>query len=482
MTLIELLKPWTRIPAMDCEVLGLHNDSRSVQQGFLFFAYPGVKTDGRFYMNDAVKNGATAIIYEPRQWPKEAVLPKNSICIALPDLAQHLALIASRFYNNPTKKMHLFGVTGTNGKTTVAFLLAQAHGLLGERAAYIGTLGQGSVDNLQPVANTTPDTLILHSLFHTYLQETRTYVSLEVSSHALAQGRVDNIRFQQAIFTNLTLDHLDYHQSMSAYAAAKASLFSKPSLQWAIINHDDNYADIMKNALSESCQSITYGVKEGSEIRALDWKVTLKGTWLDVESPWGRHQFTLNALGFFNIYNALAVFTSLLVDGYEIGQVVAVMEKLKAAPGRMEIVATEPYVIVDYAHTPDALENVLRTLNEVKKGRIIVVFGCGGDRDTSKRPIMGQVAARLANVVIVTSDNPRFEDPEIIIQDILRGITKTKAEIYTIADRKQAIAKALDLAALNDIVLIAGKGHETYQQIGDIHHEFSDQMVVKQLS
>lgn len=479
MKLAELMRPWTSSELSDCEILGLHNDSRQIKPGFLFIAYPGAATDGRLFIKQAAEAGASAIVYEPENWPVTCPLAPELPNIALPGLANKLAAIASRFYGEPSKKLTVIGVTGTNGKTTIAYQLAQAHDLLGGHAAYIGTIGQGEVTALQNLVNTTPDALCLQQLLQGYDQQGIKQVCMEVSSHALCQHRVDNIDFQQAIFTNLSHEHLDYHQTMEAYAAAKAQLFAFPSLKWAIINHDDKYSTMMRQA-SQSGQILSYGINEGADVQALNWDVSLGGTRLDLASPWGRHQIIIKALGFFNIYNALAVFSSLLAYGYPVEKVVPLMTELKAAPGRMEIVAQEPYAIVDYAHSPDALENVLATLQKVKKGRILLVFGCGGDRDRTKRPMMGKIASQYADVAIITSDNPRTEDPLAIIDAIEAGIS-SKTNLYKIPDREQAIAKALSLAAKEDIVLVAGKGHEDYQQIGALRHAFSDQAVILKL-
>ncbi|KTC94969.1 UDP-N-acetylmuramoyl-L-alanyl-D-glutamate--2,6-diaminopimelate ligase [Legionella feeleii] len=481
MKLAELMRPWITENIPDCEILGIHNDSRQIKHGFLFFAYPGASTDGRLYIQQAINAGAKAIVYEPDDWPNNCQLSTQVPCLALPDLAKKLAAIASRFFGEPTKKLAVTGVTGTNGKTTIAYQLAQAHTLLGEKAAYIGTLGQGEVTALDSLANTTPDALCLQYLLYTYQQKAIKQVCMEVSSHALHQKRVEGIDFHQAIFTNLSHDHLDYHETMDAYAAAKALLFAEPTLKWAIINQDDNYQQAMRAAVRKPCQIISYGIKDEADVRALRWDVSLAGTRLEVTSPWGQHQLVINALGFFNIYNALAVFTSLLAVGYDVEKVIPVMAELQPAPGRMEVVTHEPYAIVDYAHTPDALQNVLATLKKVKKGRIIVVFGCGGDRDKSKRPIMGRIASEYADIAIITSDNPRNEDPWAIIDAIDAGII-SKANLYKIADREEAITKALNLAHKDDIILIAGKGHEAYQQIGNVRHAFSDQAVIRRLN
>ncbi|KTC85683.1 UDP-N-acetylmuramoyl-L-alanyl-D-glutamate--2,6-diaminopimelate ligase [Legionella drozanskii] len=480
MKFAELMQPWVKAKVPDCDILGLHNDSRQIKPGFLFIAYPGLVADGRLFIYQAINAGAAAFVYEPENWPLSHPIPTEVPSVALPGLATKLAGIASRFYGEPTKKMDVIGVTGTNGKTTIAYQLAQAHNLLGSHSAYIGTIGQGEVRALQALINTTPDALCLQQLMHEYEQNSIKQVCIEVSSHALCQGRVDSIDFQQAIFTNLSHDHLDYHQTMEAYADAKAMLFAKPTLKWSIINQDDNYSLLMHQR-SKAEQILSYGVKEAADVKALHCDVTLRGTKIDLSSPWGEHELTINALGFFNVYNALAVFSSLLAYGYPVEQVVPVMAQLQAAPGRMEIVAKEPYAIVDYAHTPDALKNVLATLQNVKKGRIILVFGCGGERDKTKRPIMGRIASEYADVAILTDDNPRNEDSLAIIEAIEAGIF-SKTNIYKIPEREQAIVKAISLANKEDIILVAGKGHEDYQQIGNIYYPYSDKEVIRRLN
>lgn len=465
---------------LDCEILGLHNDSRQIKPGFLFIAYPGVLADGRLFISEAIKAGAIAIVFEPENWPTACHLPADFSAVAIPGLASKLAEIASRFYDEPTKQLKLTGITGTNGKTTIAYQLAQAHNLLGQRSAYIGTIGEGDVNALQPLLNTTPDALCLQQFMHKYQQQQLKQICMEVSSHALDQGRVRMLEFQQAIFTNLSHDHLDYHQTMEVYAEAKAKLFACPSLKWAIINNDDTYSLSMKKRVPASCEIISYGIKNKADVQALNWNINLDGTSLNLNSPWGEYQLTFEALGFFNIYNTLAIFASLLASGYSAKDVVPVIAKLKAAPGRMEIVAKEPYVIVDYAHSPDALENVLATLQDVKKNRILLVFGCGGDRDKGKRPMMGKIASQYADIVILTNDNPRTEDPLTIIEEIAAGID-TKTNYFKIPDREAAIAKAISLAEKDDLILIAGKGHESYQQIGNVRYDFSDQLVATKL-
>lgn len=478
MKLAELLKPWYQEAVVDLEINGiLQNDSRKIRVGDVFVAYPGAATDGRNYLEQAVIAGAVAIIYEPENWQKSIALPIPAYPVT--DLVRQLGAIAHRFYQIKDT-LYVTGVTGTNGKTTIAYQLAQAHELMHHKAAYIGTLGQGQAFSLETLNNTTPDALHLQYLFHQYQQEGIQQICMEVSSHALEQKRVDGISFKQAIFTNLTLDHLDYHHTMEAYAQAKAALFACPDLEYAIINQDDPYAKKMQASLSANCQLIRYGMQAEAEVRALSWQIDMTGTHIAVDSPWGKTELHITALGYFNIYNALAIFTSLMLQYHDIKQVSNVLSLVKPAPGRMEMVAQQPCIIVDYAHTPDALQNVLQTLAKVKENRIIAVFGCGGDRDKSKRPLMGKIATEFADIAIMTSDNPRTEDPVQIMEDIAKGIENTK-NLYQIVNREEAIAKAIELAQKNDIIVIAGKGHESYQQIGHVKHPFSDQDVAKRL-
>jgi UDP-N-acetylmuramoyl-L-alanyl-D-glutamate--2,6-diaminopimelate ligase len=474
----QLLKPWINIDSAECIIKDIKNDSRLIQEGDLFIAYPGAVADGRLFIEKAVSLGAKAVVYEPDNFPSSISLPTAIPCVPVNHLAEQLAEIAQRFYDSPSHTLIMTGVTGTNGKTTIAYQLAQAHSLLGQGSAYIGTIGQGSVHLLQPLDNTTPDALCLQRLLHQYKQQNIRQVCMEVSSHALSQHRVDFIAFKQAIFTNLTLDHLDYHHTMEAYSAAKAQLFANDSLEYAIINQDDEYQEIMSSSVKTHVKKITYGIYQECDVKAISWNMDIHGTEIKVQSPWGLHQLKIKALGQFNIYNGLAVFTSLMATGYEAEQVIQIMSQLKAAPGRMEIVTTAPYVLVDYAHTPDALENVLTTLNQLKKGKLWVVFGCGGDRDKTKRPIMGKAASLYADKVVVTSDNPRSEDPQLIMNDIVEGIASDR-EIIQFVNREQAIEYALSHAGKEDIILVAGKGHEAYQQIGSVKHAFSDQEIIK---
>lgn len=479
MQLSFLLAPWNEKISRDCDIRGLQNDSRKVTAGDLFFAYPGAIADGRLFMTKAVEAGAVALVYDPFGMPETLLLPENIACIPVANLASQLAAIAARFYGNAANTLCISGVTGTNGKTTIAWQLAQAHALLGQKSAYMGTLGQGETTHLEALDNTTPDALCIQKLLYNYQNSKIRYLCMEVSSHALCLHRVDSVKFTQAIFTNLTHDHLDFHKTMQDYAQAKARLFAWPDLETAIINNDDDYAPMMKKALGANVRQLTYGLGEGALVRASAWTSDMRGTTVSVDSPWGRHQLTLNSLGKFNIYNGLAVFASLLASAYPIEDILAIMPKLQAAPGRMEVVAKNPCVIVDYAHTPDALENSLTTLNALKEGRLWVIFGCGGDRDKAKRPLMGKAAEKYADTMVITSDNPRSEKPEAIIDDIMQGL-HPDTQALGMVNRETAIRHALDHASEKDIILIAGKGHEAWQQIGAVRYAFSDQDIVRE--
>ncbi|WP_133129571.1 UDP-N-acetylmuramoyl-L-alanyl-D-glutamate--2,6-diaminopimelate ligase [Legionella yabuuchiae] len=480
MKLSTLLHPFQLHSSTECEIKNIQNDSRKVQPGDLFLAYPGAATDGRLYIKRAIEAGASAIVYEPAMLPDYSI-PKTRVpCLPLPGLDKKLAVIGSRFYGDPSKSVHVTGVTGTNGKTTVAYLLAQAYELLHQESRYIGTLGEGKVRALNPLVNTTPDGLFLQKLFHQYQTSSVGQVCMEVSSHALSLNRVDQIDFNQAIYTNLSHEHLDFHGTLEAYAHAKSKLFATHSLNSAILNQDDRFSDQMASCLPASCKKFTYGIHGYADVKVTKWNLTMTGSEFEVESPWGKYQLEISTLGLFNIYNNLAVFAGLGANNYSTAEIVSLLPKLRAAPGRMEVVATQPCVIVDYAHTPDALENVLQALNKLKQADIITVFGCGGERDKGKRPMMGKIASQYSDKVIITSDNPRSEDPMSIIEEIAVGVTETTTAI-NIPSREEAIQKAITLANRDDIILVAGKGHESYQQIGNQRIAFSDQAVVQKI-
>ena len=475
MLLSTLLQPFIKELVPDIKISGLHNDSRAIVPGDVFIAYQGATCDGRDFIFDAINKGAVAVVYDPAGF--DSALIPSIIAIPFPDLSMHLSALASRFYNFPSKVLSVTGVTGTNGKTTIAYQLAQAHALMGQISRYMGTLGQGDVNHLIPLPNTTPDGLLMQRLLYGYCEEGVQQVCMEVSSHALTLNRVADVAFKQAIYTNLSHDHLDFHRNMESYAEAKAKLFAFPRLEAAIINRDDMYCEFMKESVQASgCQTLFYGIKSACDVMAQQVDVTMRGSVVPVNSPWGTATLKLNALGLFNVYNGLAVFTSLMAMGYPLSMVENVMPQLLASPGRMDLVSQEPVVLVDFAHTPDALENVLSTLTPLKQGKLHVMFGCGGDRDSEKRPLMGAVADKWADSIIITSDNPRHEAPESILDEIERGISHKK-KLLRIENREQAIAKAISLCDTNDILVIAGKGHENYQQIGDKKWPFSDKEV-----
>lgn len=461
----------------DIKIKNLQNDSRKVCPGDVFLAYPGAASDGRNFVSEAIKAGAVAVIYDPENYSAPIC---DIPCVAYPNLAVALSDLACEFYQNPTHKLDVVGVTGTNGKTTIAYQLAQAHALLNTQSAYIGTIGEGRVNALNPILNTTPDALQIQQLCHTYVQNKIKTVCMEVSSHALCMGRVDGVKFNQAIYTNLSHEHLDYHKTLEAYAAEKAKLFAFPGLSYAIFNQDDAHVALMQAKIPSGCKALTYGIDKACDVRGQNIRLDMRGSVLDVASCFGNFELRLGVLGRFNIYNSLAVLTSLLAYGYALADVLAIMPKLVPSPGRMERVSDSPVVLVDYAHTPDALENALSTLVELKKARLFVVFGCGGDRDISKRAVMGGIASQYADHVILTSDNPRTENPEKILDDIQAGLN-VGPKVSRIEDRKQAIKHALQIAESDDMILIAGKGHEAYQEIGHERFAFSDQAVVRDL-
>lgn len=480
MNLDTLLSPLISKTVPTLAVSGLSNDSRAVQPGDVFVAYPGREVDGRLYIDNAIKNGAVAVVYEEENLVKDMVIPQQVPCIGVKNLSWYLPQLSIRFYGDLSKDIKISAVTGTNGKTTIAWLLSQAYSLLGDASAYIGTIGQGLPSELAPIVNTTPDILQIHKLFSNYKKNGISRVSMEVSSHALDQGRVNGVQFKQAIFTNLTHDHIDYHGSFRAYTEAKAKLFATPGLEQAIVNLDDPSAPLMIAAVHPSCNILTYGFHNDANVRAIDMVMDERGVFANIVSPWGAFSIALSLIGQFNLYNALAVFSALMCEGFEAKAVIQVLRQLVAAPGRMEVIHNRPLILVDFAHSPDALKNVLMTLKQLKKGKLIVLFGCGGDRDKEKRPLMGAIAAQNADEVIVTSDNPRGENPEKIIDDIVSGFTNCTA-YHRVSDRKQAIQLAIQLATKEDTILIAGKGHETYQIIGDVRSDFSDQIIAKSL-
>lgn len=451
----------------------LVTDSRKVMPGDTFVACVGEKMDGRHFIGDAIHAGASSVIWEKEgfSWDPSWNVPN----LAVENLRTKAGEIADQVYGHPSEKLWVVGVTGTNGKTSCTHWIAQALTRLGKKTAVIGTLGNGFPGSLSPSVNTTPDAVTLHGLMKDYLEEGVQCVAMEVSSHALVQRRVSGIHFDVALLTNLTRDHLDYHGDMASYGAAKASLFDRPELKYAVLNLDDGFGfEIMKKPLH--AEKIAYGFSEISDtMRVTGRNLRMQGGMLsmDVESSWGKGVVSSPAIGRFNASNLLGVLCVLLASGYGLEDAADALSQVGAVPGRMQQLGGNgmPLVVVDYAHTPDALENVLEALREIAKGKLTCVFGCGGDRDAGKRPVMGRIASRLSDRVIVTSDNPRSEDPGSIIAQIAAGIP---GDYCVIRDRKKAIRQAIMESAEEDLVLLAGKGHENYQEIRGERLPYSD--------
>jgi UDP-N-acetylmuramoyl-L-alanyl-D-glutamate--2,6-diaminopimelate ligase len=455
-------------------LVDLTTDSRQVKHGSVFLAYPGSARDGRAFIADAIAKGAAAVLWERRgfEWNRRWDVPN----LAVDDLRGRASEIAGLVHGDPSEKLWMVGVTGTNGKTSVCQWVAQAMDGLGRRAAVLGTLGNGLVGERAEARNTTPDPVVLQRELADYLRRGAKVAAMEVSSHGLDQGRTAGIKFDVAVFTNLTRDHLDYHHTMEAYAEAKYRLFNARGVGRAVINVDDAWGRRFADRLRGSPVDVLgYGL-EGGRLRAARISQTEAGLRFRVEGEWGEGEVAVPVLGAFNVANLLAVIGTLLAGGVEFAAALAAIGKLTPVPGRLERLGggSHPLVVVDYAHTPDALEKALAALRPVVAAghRLLCVFGCGGERDPGKRPIMGEAARRLADHVIVTSDNPRGEDPQAIIAAVMAGIPEDGAE--AIVDRQVAIFTAIHNARPGDIVLVAGKGHETYQEIAGVRHPFRD--------
>ncbi len=463
---------------LDRTVVDLTLDSRTVVPGALFMALTGTSQDGRRFISDAVARGAAAIVSESAPDGRLGSVP----IIACPGLRPLVGTIADRFYGGPSGALSVIGITGTNGKTTTSHLIAQA---LSTRkpCAVIGTLGNGFPGALLPADRTTPDAVSLHRWLDRFRREGAQAVSVEVSSHALDQGRVGGVRFTGAVFTNLTRDHLDYHGDMARYGEAKALLFALPELEFAVLNSDDPFSATLRGRLRPQARPWFYG--NTGDVRIRDAHATTKGLDIDFVVPEGSVALRSPLIGRFNVHNLAAALTALLASGWKARDAADALATVAPIPGRMEPVlgrADQPFVVVDYAHTPDALEKALGGARAHAGGRVVCVFGCGGDRDRGKRALMGACASRFADIAIVTHDNPRHEDPERIIADILSGVPDCgRARFIVIADRQAAIAHALREASAGDVVVIAGKGHEEYQQFGDRRVPYSDRLTARQL-
>ena len=457
--------------APDLEVLGIASDSRRVQRGDLYVARRGNAFDGHDFVGDAVAAGAVAVV---SQRPVNSPVPN----IVAPDIVQDLGTLGARFYDSPGEAVEIVAVTGTNGKTTVAYNIARIRGT-GETAAYIGTLGWGTPPDLGPATLTTEDPLVLQARLRKLVDRGISRVALEASSHALDQGRLDEVDVDVGVFTNLSRDHLDYHGTMARYAAAKRKLFER-RLRVAVVNVDDPTGGAIAADVAPRMEVV--GVGRNGAVRWTDLcydRGGIHGTWI---TPWGRRSFDLPAFfGEFSVYNAGCVLAACCALGDPFSEVVDAMKELPGVPGRMQAVATRPMVFVDYAHTPEGLNAVLAAIrSHVESGRLIAVFGCGGDRDQGKRPLMARAAESGADIVVATTDNPRSELPERILDDVMKGFDDPDA-VQRISDRREAIGVALDRADPCDVVLIAGKGHEDYQEVDGRRSPWSDAGTVAEL-
>jgi len=482
--LSSLLAGIKEVPAADdAGVSGLAIDSRNISAGYLFIALPGTRQHGNDYIEAAVRQGAVAVVYDADSNLPEHInaRPGDDVpLIKIKDVTQQAGIIASRFFGDPSQSMTVTGITGTNGKTTCSMLLGQSLNHLGARSSVIGTLGSGLWGEMHRSTHTTPDAVTLQRQMSELLAQGSDQLLMEVSSHGLQQGRVSGTEFNTAVFTNLSQDHLDFHGSMKQYGAAKAKLFYQSDLDLAVINCDDEFGRKLLAGPVQAKQIISYGIDSGDVYAS---RITLNeaGIKLEIHSPWGELKLDSSLMGRFNVYNLLACAAVLLATGYRADDVVSALSAAESAAGRMECFrARGVTVVVDFAHSPDALQQALIALREHIQGRqLICVFGCGGDRDQAKRPIMGKIAQQLADTVIITDDNPRHEDPAEIRSDIIAGMTGPSQEtLQEIPDRGQAIHAAWQLAEQGDIILIAGKGHEATQQIGDLKIPFNDREVV----
>ncbi len=477
-----------RIP---CTIQRLVLDSRMVQAGDLFIAVPGHQSDGRKFIDDAIAKGATAVLWQSEQqtmpipvsW-RSAPDKRDVPVIAVNNLKDKVGVLADRFYQQPSKSMYTVGVTGTNGKTSCTQFIAQAM-TPSKKCGVIGTMGWGLPDELHASNHTTPDAITCHAWLADMHEAGADAVAMEVSSHALDQGRVNGIHFDCAVFTNLSHEHLDYHGDMQTYASAKARLFNWQDLGECIINIDDVFGRELVEKINSSKQVVTYGLDLSSTIPDIYAdQIKLQQHGITATIHYGANNAVLNSplYGRFNLYNLLATLGVLLHAGVDFDQAMQRLGRIESINGRMQVLRKpgHPTVIVDYAHTPDALQQALEALKAHEFGQTWCVFGCGGDRDRAKRPLMGAIAERLASHVVLTNDNPRHETPEKIIDGIQSGMTEARHVVVEL-DRTKAIEYALSNASSDDIVLVAGKGHETYQQVGDSRLPFSDQQVVQEI-
>lgn len=475
MTLKDLLNGidiTNKVSDTDVEISGIAYDSRKVEKGFVFVCIKGYVTDGHKYVKSAIENGAAVIVAEDDIEADGVVLVKTD------NTRKALAVMASNFYGNPKDKMKIIGVTGTNGKTTATTLIKHVLDFAGKKTGLIGTNANMIGDVVLDAERTTPESLELHELFSNMEKSGVEYVIMEVSSHSLDLFRVYGINFEVGIFTNLTQDHLDFHVTMDNYLAAKKKLFDISKV--SIINADDTYGeDVIKSCKGDLK---TYSIDNQSDFKAENIKVSPRGVIFDVVNGDKKYNLRLGIPGRFSVYNALSVFAACVNLSVDVETVLNALTVAKGVKGRAETVYTHTdyTVIIDYAHTPDGLTNIISTVKSFATGRVITLFGCGGDRDNTKRSIMGEIAGNLSDYCIITSDNPRTEEPMAIINQIEEGMKRTDCEYSVIENRKEAIGYALSIAKADDCIILAGKGHETYQILGKEKIHFDEREVVKE--
>jgi len=472
--LIEYLDYKDLVNFKNIDITGISYNSKTTKKGDIFICLVGEHTDGHEFAQMAIDAGAAALLVER---PLDVKIPQ----VVVSSTRHKIADIADRFYSSPSKGINLIGITGTNGKTTVTHLIQKIFEENNQKCALIGTLGYklSSTGEYRDAKHTTPQAPELQATLRMIKDvEKIDNVVMEVSSHALDQNRVGGCRFNGAVLTNLTQDHLDYHITMDNYFKAKAMLFENlKEGNFAVINADDNYAERFLSIIPEGVNKYTYGVKKEADVFAKDINFSLNGAEFILVENNNEHKVNLHMNGMFSVYNVLAAVTSALAIGIDIQTALKALENVHGVAGRFEVVVKKPLVIVDYAHTPDGLENVLKSAREItpKDGKLICLFGCGGDRDATKRPKMGAIAERLADKIVITSDNPRSEDPQIIITDIIAGLKSVNTENVVVEpDRGSAISLLKSISNNNDVVVIAGKGHEDYQILKDRTIHFDD--------
>lgn len=462
----------------DGEIEGISYNSKKTQPNDIFVCLSGEHVDGHEYAEEALANGASVCVVERR-------LSIDAPQIVVSDTAEAIAQVSSVFYGNASTKLNVIGVTGTNGKTTVTHLIQKLYEHFNQKCVLIGTMGFKFTSNesYHDAQHTTPQAPELQRLFYNINRRCFDNVVMEVSSHSLVQHRVDYVDFNGAVFTNLTQDHLDFHITMENYFKAKSMLFENLVTEdFAVINKDDKWADRFLEVISPTVSTYTYGINNEADVMAKDICFSEEGASFTCIVKGEKYPAKLQMNGMFSVYNVLAAIATALAVGFDIGESIKLLGTIKGVSGRFEVVTSKPLVIVDYAHTPDGLENVLRAAREItpEDGNLICIFGCGGDRDATKRPQMGKIAEELADKVIVTSDNPRSENPQQIITDILAGF-KSTSEVIVEPDRELAIKEAYKIANVNDVVLVAGKGHEDYQILAHETIHFDDREKVREI-